>query len=422
MPVVCSHSGSATAHAARVLLCLASLSGSIIIGCRGEENKTGLAPASRAVAVTTDKATRKSMPIVLTAVGSVEASAVVSIQSQVSGELQKVHFSEGDTVKKGQLLFTIDRRPFDVAVQEAVAQRQRNQALADNAKRELDRYESLLADNYVSKEDYERAKANYLALQASLRADRSSIQAASIRSQYATIRSPIDGRTGSLLVYPGNIVSPGGNALVVVRQTLPASVRFAIPEVYVDAVRERMRIGRPPVEASTRGATPVVEHGELSLIENTVDTATGTIDLKAEFANKEERLWPGQFVDVVLRLSVEDNALVVPAVAVQQGREGLFVYVVSNDGLAELRYVKVMRTVDFQSVIGGGLEAGETVVTDGHMMLANGTRVTIKPSATKDSARAVGGTGGDRKSEKGSPSDLASPAANPDSSASSGAP
>jgi len=321
------------------------------------------------------------MPVDIKAIGSVEAFSVVSVQAQVGGELQKVQFNEGDLVSKGQVLFVLDRRPFDAAMRELVARRDRNQVLADNAKRELARYESLMGKDYVSQEDFERAKANADAFEASLRADRSAVEAASINLQYATIRSPIDGRTGSLLVHAGNVVKPNDKALVVIRQVKPIYVRFSVPEQLVSSIRERMREGKPPVEAFARDRASEPERGELTLIENSVDRATGTIELKALFSNEQERLWPGQYVDVVLELGVERDAVVAPAAAVQQSRDGEFVFVVGSDGVATMRKVTVLRTLEQHSVIGSGLDPEEVVVTDGQVQLVSGSRVEVKPSA-----------------------------------------
>ena len=349
--------------------------------CRDGQGGQGQGRSSRPVPVTVAKVVRKAMPIDIKAIGSVEAFSVVSVQAQVGGELQKVQFNEGDIVSKGQVLFVLDRRPFDAAMRELVARRDRNQVLADNAKRELARYESLMGKDYVSREDFERAKANADAFEASLRADRSAVEAASINLQYATIRSPIDGRTGSLLVHAGNVVKPNDKALVVIRQVSPIYVRFSVPEQLVSSIRERMREGKPSVEAIARDRAAEPERGELTLIENSVDRATGTIELKALFSNEQERLWPGQYVDVVLELGVERDAVVAPAAAVQQSRDGEFVFVVGSDGVATMRKVTVLRTLEQQSVIGSGLEPDDVVVTDGQVQLVSGSRVEVKPSA-----------------------------------------
>ncbi|HNS95952.1 MAG TPA: efflux RND transporter periplasmic adaptor subunit [Polyangiaceae bacterium] len=334
--------------------------------------------SSRPVPVLVEKVVRKTMPVDIKATGSIEAYSVVSVQAQVGGQLQKVGFNEGDMVRKDQVLFVLDRRPFDAAMRELVARRDRNQVLIDNAKRELARYDSLLEKDYVSKEDYDRAKANVDALEASLRADRSAVDAASINLQYATIRSPIEGRTGSLLVQPGNVVKPNDKALVVIRQVKPIFARFSVPEQYVASIRQRMREGKPSVTAHVRDGSPEPEHGELTMLENTVDSATGTIELKALFANELERLWPGQYVDVVLQLRVQQDAIVVPASAIQQSREGEFVYVVSAEGVASVRKVVVNRSVGQESVIESGLSPDEVVVTDGQLQLTSGSKVEIK--------------------------------------------
>jgi len=332
------------------------------------------------VAVTLATVVQKDMPVEVRAIGSVEAYSVVSVQSQVSGELQKVLFQEGDTVKAGQTLFQLDRRPFAAALQEAIARRDHDQVLLGNAKKDANRYQELAGKRYVSGADLEHVQAQADALEASLRADRSAVEAARLNLQYATIRSPIDGRTGSLLVNAGNVVKANDKALVVIRQVKPIYVRFSLPEHDLPGVRARMAEGKPAVEAWPRDQAAAPEKGELSLVENAVDAATGTIELKAVFANESERLWPGQYVDVSLELQIEHGATVAPAAAVQQSRDGEYAFVLGADDTVEQRKVTVLRTVREEAVIGSGLSAGDQVVTDGQMQLVSGAKVVRKPA------------------------------------------
>ncbi len=329
------------------------------------------------------------MPVEVRAIGSVEAFSVVSVQSQVSGELQKVLFHEGDTVKAGQILFQLDRRPFHAALQEAIARKDHDRALLENAKKEVARYRDLAGKRYVSGADLDGVQANAAALEASLRADRSAVEAAKLNLQYATIRSPIDGRTGSLLVNAGNVIKANDKALVVIRQVKPIYVRFSLPEHDLPGVRARMAKDKPTVEAWPRDQSGSPERGELSLVENSVDAATGTIELKAVFANDNERLWPGQYTDVSLELGIEHDATVIPAAAVQQSRDGEYVFVLGADDTVEQRKVTVKRTVGEEAVVASGLSAGDQVVTDGQMQLVSGSKVLRKPAPGADQPAAA---------------------------------
>lgn len=342
------------------------------------------------VPVTLAKVEQKAMPVEVRAIGSVEAFSTVQVVAQVTGEIRDVHFKEGDNVKKGDLLFTIDTSPYRATLGEAAARLKKDKVLAKQARDDEKRYQKLLEQGLATQQEYDTKRSNAEALEATLAADRSSIASARINVQYATIRAPIQGRTGSLLVHAGNVVRANDSqALVVIRRVEPIYVRFAVPERYLTRVKQRMAAGEVPVRARPRGTSTPAEHGTLTFIENTVDTATGTIDLKARFDNQHDVLWPGQFVDVTVELSVEKNALVVPDPAVQSGQSGTYVYVVGKDKKAALRHVRVERHVGDEIVLSRGVKAGESVVTDGQVRLHDGAATQIKkepPIAPESSA------------------------------------
>jgi len=359
-----------------------------ITGC-GSEQAEAQGRSAGPIPVTVAPAVEKVMPVDISAVGRVEESAVVSVLAQVDGRVEKVHFKEGDYVDKGNLLFTLDRRLFEAALREAVARRDRDKVLAANAKSEEQRYGSLVEKGFVSREQADQAETQAAAAEASLRADQSAVESAKLNLQYTTIRSPIDGRTGSLLVDEGNVVKANDKPLVVIRRVKPIHVQFAVPEQYLPRIRERMAEGKPSVQATARDEAAKPVRGELTFVENAVDTATGTIGLKALFPNDDEALWPGQYVDVVLKLRTEANAVVVPATAVQKTREGEQAFVLRGDGTVELREVVVVRTTKEEAVIGKGIAAGEMVVTDGQLMLVDDARVEVKETRAEAAAAAA---------------------------------
>jgi len=331
-----------------------------------------------AVAVSVASVVQKPMLVEVRAVGTVEAFASVSITAQVGGRLQTVHFREGDAVRKGELLFTIDTRPYRATLREARAGFAKNEALANQARDEANRYKKLVDEGVASRQEYERSRANAEALEATLKADKAVISSASINVDFATITAPIDGRTGGLLVHAGNVVKPSTDTLVVIRQVQPIYVRFAVPEQHLGRVRERMTKGPVAVRAVPRGDSEMPARGALTFIENTINPATGTIDMKAEFPNTDDRLWPGQFADVTVELALEPNAIVVPEAAVQNGQNGDYVFVVNGTGKAELRPVKVLRQLGNEFVVSAGVARGERVVIEGHAQLTPGAKVQIK--------------------------------------------
>ncbi len=353
-------------------LLLASLVG----GCSQQQ----AAPPPPAAPVSVAKVEQKAVPLELRVIGAVEAYSTVDVKAQVDGQLTGVHFTEGQDVRKGQLLFSIDRAPFEAELQRAEASLARNQAQAQNAQVQAARYTRLVGEGVVAKEQYEDVITNAEALEAAVRADKAAVVNAKLRLAYTSIHSPIDGRTGSLKVHRGNIVKANDekSTLVVINQLTPIYSSFALPEQDLSEVRRYMAAGTLKVEAAIPQDAGPPAQGTVTFVDNAVDRTTGTIRLKATFPNHDRRLWPGQFVNVVLTLAEQKDALVVPSEAVQTGQQGMFVWVVKPDLTVESRPVTVARARQNEAVISRGLAAGETVVTDGHLRLMPGGRVQIK--------------------------------------------
>ncbi|MBI3300605.1 MAG: efflux RND transporter periplasmic adaptor subunit [Deltaproteobacteria bacterium] len=350
-----------------------------------------------AVPVTVATVTQKTVPVQLRAIGNVQTYATVAIKAQVNGELQRVHFKEGQDVRAGDLLFTIDPRPFEVQLKQAEANLAKDTIQLENARRELRRYDKLLKEGYVTQEQYDQRRTTADALEATVRVDQTAIDNAKLQLSYCFIRSPIDGRTGNLLVHKGNLVKandttplgpgPSGSSsvsvpLVVINQMSPIYVAFSVPEQHLPEIRKHMGAEKLHVDAiiSPDGEWPA--QGELSFIDNAVDFTTGTIQLKATFPNHDRTPWPGQFVNVVLTLATQPNAIVVPSQAVQTGQAGQFVFVVQPDLAVEPRLVVVDREVGAETVVKEGLKPGESVVTDGQLRLSSGAKVEVHTSPT----------------------------------------
>jgi len=323
-------------------------------------------------------AVRKDVPVQLQAIGKVEPYATIAIKPQVDAQLDAVHFSEGEMVRKGQLLFTLDPRPFEAALQWAEANLARNQAEAGNAELELKRRTKLLAQGFVSQDEFDQSTARAAALRAAVKADQAAIETARLQLQYCTIQSPIDGRVGQILVHAGNVIKRNETTLANINQIRPVYVTFAVPEGDLPRIRERAAAGDLTVDVRIPQDPRHVPKGELRFINNTVDTTTGTVLLKGLFPNEDEALWPGQFVDVGLTLATDTNVVVVPAEAIQTGQEGQYVFVVKPDDTVEVRPIVMGRAISRESIVQSGLDGGERVVVDGQLRLAPGAKVEIK--------------------------------------------
>jgi multidrug efflux system membrane fusion protein len=334
------------------------------------------------VPVVTAVAARRDVPVQVQAIGTVEPFSTVTVKPQVGGIIETVHFNEGTDVRAGELLFTIDRRPYEAALRQAESARERDAAQLRNAQSEARRAESLSTQGILSREAHEQAHAAAEALAATVGSDEAAVETARLQLGYCTIRSPIDGRTGSLLVHPGNLVKAiDGGPLVVVNRVDPVFVSFAVPEKRLGEIEHAMASGRLAVEALLPGDDAAPVPGRLTFLDNAVDRATGTIRLKGTFPNPGRRLWPGQFVSARLTLAVRSGAVVVPSQALQTGQAGTFVFVVKPDLTAESRAVEVAQEADGEAVVEKGLAAGERVVTDGQLRLVPGAKVDLKTPA-----------------------------------------
>ncbi len=355
-------------------LCAAAALALLLAGCAGKKP-----PRAMRFPVTVARVETRAVPEVLEASGTVEPRQTVAVTCQVGGMVERVTFREGEDVRAGQVLFQIDPRPFRVALDQAVATMARDRAQAKDALAQAQRYKELVAQQYVAQQDYESKRAAAEALFATVRADSAAAANARLNLNYTTIRSPITGRAGNLMVHAGNLVKANdtGNPMVTVNQMRPILVHFAIPQDQLARVlREHSSNMEVTAFPDTAGAAPQV--GRLNFVDNTVDPSTGTVLLKAEFPNNQGVLWPGQFVRVRLRLHVDPNAVTVPAAAVNSGQNGSFVYVVKPDTTVDQRPVQVGRTAGDLAVIASGVQPGETVVTDGQQRLTPGARVAIR--------------------------------------------
>ena len=343
------------------------------------------APPRPPVPVTVATALRGDAPYVVSANGIVEPIQSVAVQSQVGGVLTAVKFREGDEVKAGQVLFEIDPIPYRAALQQAEAVLARDQAQFENAKRDADRYAALAQKDFVTRSQADQALANATALKAVVEADRASLANAQFNLDNATIRAPVSGKTGSLLVRQGNLVRPGASTpLVVINQISPILVRFAVPSTHLPEIHRHSSGGATlQVLATPVGQSAAsLQTGQLTFIDNGVDSLTGTVQLKASFANRDRSLWPGGLVRVALRLDVQKGALVVPATAVVNSQQGSIVYVMGADKKVAVRKVEVGQSDDTTTVLLGGVKVGETVVTDGQLRLTDGARVALRADST----------------------------------------
>lgn len=336
------------------------------------------------VPVSVASATARSVPVYLRAIGNVDPYSSVAVKARVDGQIVEVNFREGQAVRKSEVLFRLDARPFQAALRQAEANLARDTANRDQARAQERRYLDLLDKNFVSKEAYAQFRTNAETAEAQFKASQAAVETARLNLEYCTIRSPIDGYVGRIMLQLGNLVKANDvNALVVINEVKPVYVTFAIPEQSLRQIRRHMNEG--PLEVSVTGsdtAQPPIATGTLVFIDNAVDQSTGTIKLRARFANNDLALWPGQFVAVRVKLYEQSNAVVVPAAAVQTGPQGEYVYILKPDSTTEMRKVTVARSEGDYSVISQGLAPGETVVTRGQLRLSPKARVVVRPEAS----------------------------------------
>jgi len=348
---------------------------------RAREKPAAKGPAAAPVAVAT--AVQQTVPVRLQAIGNVEAFTSVAVKSRVDGQILEVHFREGQEVKKGEVLFRVDPRPFEAAMKQAEAQALRDAANRDQAASQEKRYQELLDKNFVSKDAYAQYRTNAQTAQATAKATEAALENAKLNLEYTVIRSPIDGYVGRALLQAGNMVKANDTiSLVVINQVRPVYVSFAIPEQQLAKVRELMRKNPLSVDVTTPGGDKPIASGRIAFLDNAVDQTTGTIKVRAIFENGDAALWPGQFYTVRVRLYDQDNAILVPSRALQTGPNGQFVYVVKPDMTVEIRKVSVDRTEGDTAVLAeGSIAKGDQVVVRGALRLAPGAKVTVTEGA-----------------------------------------
>ena len=344
------------------------------------ETKAPPAPAQTVVAAV---ATEEAAPILVSTIGTVQSISTVIIKSRVDGEIAKVHFDEGQEVNEGDILFTLDNRAFAAQLAQSEANLDRNRAQLTRAQAEFKRQTELATRGVASAQKLEEAQAAVAVLEAAIRGDQAAIENARISLNYTTIRAPIAGRTGAVNLKRGNVVKSNDTTqqavpLVTITQLRPIYVSFTVPEKHLTQIRTATATERLPVIVTLPDQPREPITGILTFVDNQVDVVSGTISLKATFANDDARLWPGQFVNVTLTLGVQANALLVPSGAVQIGQNGPYVFVIKPDSTVELRLVRTDRAVKSKTVIAGGLASGERVVSDGQLRLSNGTRVAAQ--------------------------------------------
>jgi multidrug efflux system membrane fusion protein len=351
---------------------------------RANERKGPKGPP--AVPVSISPVAQEMVPLRLQAIGNVEAYATVSLKARVDGQIVEAGFKEGQGVKKGQVLFKIDPRPYEAALRQAEANALRDAAARDQARSQERRYQELLEKNFVSKEAYAQIRTNAATAEATAGASQAALDNAKLNLEYCTVLAPIEGYAGKIQIQTGNLVRANDvNPLVVINQVQPIYVNFAVPEQRLAEVREYMASGPLAVQALAPGSDRTAATGTLIFVDNAVDPSTGTIRLRARFPNKENALWPGQFVNVSVRLFEQADAIVIPSQAVQTGPQGQYVYVVGQDMVAQVRSITVQRTEGERAIVATGLARGERVVTHGQLRLGPKTRVQIGKSAAEAS-------------------------------------
>jgi len=346
-------------------------------GPRAETQK-----AAPVVPVTAMAVVQKSVPVRLLAIGNVEPYTTVAVKARADGQLVGVKFKEGDEVRQGNVLFEIDARPFVANLKQAQANLLKDKALYDRAAEQEKRYKDLLGKNFISPDAYEQVRTNLETAAAVMAADEAAIENAKLSLDYATIRAPVTGYAGRIQIQQGNLVKANDtNPLVTINQVVPIYASFSVPEQNIADIRKYLAAGELKVQATFPNAAHAPVAGKLSFIDNSADMTTGTIKLKAEFPNTDKALWPGQFVNIVLTLYEQKDAIVAPSAAIQSGPNGQYVYVVKPDMTVELRNIKIARAEANDTVIASGLQAGDQVVVVGQLRLAPGTKVNLGQGA-----------------------------------------
>jgi len=369
--------------AAIVMVLVAVAGGYFVIEQMGRDKaRAAASPSGPIIPVTTAAAEKQDVPVFVRGIGTVQAYQTVQVKSRVDGQIVKIAFSEGQDVKAGDLLFQIDPRPFKALLEQAQAARQRDEAQLLGAQQDLERYSKLIGSGYQSRQSYDQQKATVEALKSSIAVDQAQIDTAQLNLTYSDIRAPIDGRTGQRFVDLGNLIQAGqGTTLVTITQIKPIYVNFTIPQYANHNLRKNNAATPLTVFAYSADDKFKLAQGKLTLVDNQIDTTTGTLRLKASFDNLDERLWPGEFVNVRLQTSVNKDAVTVPQRAIMQGANGYYGYVVKPDMTVERRDLEVVSQQEGLAVIGKGFAAGEKVVVDGQYRLVNGSHVRVDAPA-----------------------------------------
>lgn len=387
----------------RKILFLPGLVGALVFltACGNKGAVEAAADQRPAVPVVVSTVEQRDIPVQISAIGNVEAYQTVQIRSQVNGQIENIFFKEGDDVKKGQLLFQLDKRPFQADLDRALGTLQHDQAQAANSRAQSERYTALETQGVISREVAEQVRTQATADASAVAADKAAVEAARVQLQYTDIAAPIDARTGALLINKGNLVKANDTPFMVqLNQITPIYVTYTIPEIKLSEVRKFSTARRLKVFAYVKGQRVNAAEGELTFIDNGVDMQTGTVKLKATFRNQNRRLWPGEFVDVVMELSIHKNAIVVPTKAIQSGQQGDYVYVVTSDNKAESRAVQPVGTYLNLTLVSTGLKAGEHVIVDGVVRVAPNAPVLVQQTVPIDAVGApeagAGAAGGDQ--------------------------
>lgn len=365
------------------------------VGCGNKEAVQAAGTARPPAPVVVASVEQRDVPVQINVIGNVEAYQTVQIRSQVNGQIEHIFFKEGQDVNQGQLLFQLDKRPFQADLEKAIGNLRHDEATAENSRLQAERYTALEKQGVTSREQADLQRAQAKADASAVKADQAAVDAARVQLQYTDIKAPINARTGALMINLGNLVKANDTPfLVQLNQVTPIYVTFSIPETSLGEVR-RYSTTRPlKVLAYPKGQSSPAE-GRLTFIDNGVDTQTGTVKLKATFVNKDRRLWPGEFVDAALELSVQKNAIVVPTKAVQTGQQGEYVYVVTADSTAEPRLVKTSGTYQDLTLVADGLKTGERVIVNGQLRVAPNAKVVVQSTTsgkTPSNAEAATGT------------------------------
>lgn len=372
-----------TAGRCRIRLMALFMLGQIafLAACSGKDSPVPSVSTKRAaevVPVLVASVAQRNMLLRIEAIGNVEVLASVAVKSQLDGQIVKTYFADGQEVAKGQMLYQIDSRPFIAELKHAEAALQKDKAQLQHARSQEQRYQDLLAKNFVSREAYAQIKLDLDSVAATLQSDQAAMENAKLKVEYSAIRAPIGGQTGKMLIQEGSVVKANDvNPLVIINQLSPIYVNFSVPEQHLADVRKAMAVGALTVDAQQPDASAIAS-GCLTFVDNFVDTTTATIKLKATFDNRNKALWPGQFVKVVLLLGEQKNAVVVASQAVLTGPKGQYVYVVDAQQTVAVRNIVVERVDGADTIVSKGLAAGEVVVIDGQSRLQPGSKISVK--------------------------------------------